>query len=339
MRVMWGYVWGIWWWRNTGKSMDPSRIRTQLCTIPTILEGAGDLSDPSMQDLRDRGLASGIPLGIPCDIVIASRRVNARSRRFDVHQWNGFVPAGSICSASGDTFVASPEFCLLQVASQLGRLVSTTLRPWQLTVILTELVCELCGTYSKQNTARGFKDRTLPLTTIGQLLVFCGRMAFEPGCGALRRAVAWAVDGLNSPMETVLLMLLCLPKAYGGLEFPRPLANPSIPVPRELWVKTGRRHIVPDLFWPEANLMVEFNGKEPHEERGILDQERLELAQDMGYAVITFRKEDLYDRKRFTAKAQSVAKHLGHELPRQSAKSRELQTLLSDMLLRHERWV
>ncbi len=339
MDVMWGYVWGIWWWRMTGKNMDPNRLRTGLSAIPSSLANAKDLRNPRIQVLRDRGLARGIPEFVPTDIVVVGSRFGSRNRRIVTHQWNGFVPVGSICKAGGRCYVASPEFCLLQVASGLKRMFSTTLRPWQLTVVLSELVCELCGTYSKQNTTRGFKERGCPLSSVGQIMVFCGRVAFEPGANTLRKALSWSLDGLNSPMETVLFLMLCLPKSYGGLEFPRPISNPTLHIPENLWTKTAKRHIVPDLFWPEVGLFVEFNGEDSHRGREVEDQERQEIAQDMGYVVVTFRKEDLYDYNRFMAKAQSVAKYLDCPLPDSTKRFNQQQILLHNMLLHHARWV
>ena len=339
MNMTWGYVWGIWWWRNTGENMNPAQQRTGLCNIPTPTLSAELFRSSDMTALRDRGLASGIPQSVPTDVVVIGMRPNVHNSRFLAHQWNGFVPIGSICATRDNNYVCSPEFCLLQVGRYLKRLTSTSLEPWQYVVILTELVCEFCGTYSKQNTTRGFKNRRNPLTTLGQIMMFCGRMAFEPGANTLRKAASWIVEGLNSPMETILYLLFCLPKSYGGLEFPRPFSNYPIPVPAELRTKARKGYIVPDLFWPEANLIVEFNGKDTHEGQEVEDQERQEVAQEMGYAEVTFRKADLYDSKRFMSKAQSVAKYLGHALPPSSERFDELQNTLRTMLLRHERWI
>lgn len=339
MGVMWGYVWGIWWWRITGESMDSDRLRIDLGSIPPSFSTLDELRKAKVQELRDRGIAQGIPSHVPTDVVFSGKRLNVRNRRIVVHMWNGFVPAKSICSTGKGDYVASPEFCLLQVASRLKKSITETLRPWQFTVILTELVCEFCGTYSKQNTTRGFKKRKKVLTSVGQLIVFCGRMSFEHGAQSLRKAVSWALDNLNSPMETALYLLLCLPVSYGGLALPRPISNKSVAVPKVLWAKTRLRHVVPDLCWPEVKLMVEYNGKDSHDGREVKDQERQEIVQDMGYTMITFRKEDLYNRDRFMAKASSVARYLRRSLPEKTTSFDELQILLHNMLLRHERWI
>ena len=234
MKLTWGYMWGIWWWRITGEQLDADRLRTDLANIPGVIASSRELGTVDVQATRNRGLASGIPQSVPMDVVTTGKDPNIRNRSLTVHLWNGFVPVGSICMARVGYYVSSPEFCSLQVASILKRLITVTLRPWQYIVILAELVCELCGTYSKQNTVRGFKDRVRPLTSVAKLAVFCNRMAFELGVNTLRRALCWVIDGLNSPKETALFLMLCLPRRCGGLEFPKPVSNVSIPIPMEL---------------------------------------------------------------------------------------------------------
>ncbi len=339
MGMVWGYVWGIWWWRCSGPNMEPDHRRTELCSLPRANIGVDLPASKFVLKTRKKGLEAGVPRSIPMDLVMCGSRPRLRNHSITVHVWNGFVAVGSICKAGEKNYVCSPEFCLIQIARYLKRMLSEDLKEWQYIVILAELCCELCGTYSKQNTSKGYKNRTFSLTSVGAITTYCGRMAFERGARLLREALAWTLDSLNSPMETVLYLLLCLPQSYGGLGFVRPFANYSINVPEWLWGKTKLRHIIPDLFWPEFSLIVEYNGEEPHTGREREDQERMEIAQDMGHKVITFRKEDLYDRRRFMAKAQSVATNLGLNMPEESKKFISLQNTLMDMLLRRERWI
>lgn len=319
--------------------MDPSRLRTEICEIPAYDASAKGLARIGAAELREKAISHGVPRLILMDLVVSGVRPRVIDRRFIVHQWNGFVPYGSICMAGDGCFVCSPEFCLLQVGRVLRSVAGPSMKCWQCNVILIELCCEFCGTYSKQNTPEGFKTRTKQLTNVSSLMLFCSRMAHEQNVGILRDALTWTLDGLNSPMETVLYLFLCLPSSYGGLALPRPLSNYRLEVPHNLWGRTRLRHIIPDLFWPEARLIVEYNGKESHHGREVEDQERQELAHDMGHTVITFRKEDILNKERFMAKAQSVARHLGRALPPQSEKFKELQGLLHNMLLRSERWI
>ncbi|MDO4796944.1 MAG: DUF559 domain-containing protein [Coriobacteriales bacterium] len=248
------------------------------------------------------------------------------------------MPLGALCVAGSD-FVCSPEFCLVLVACCIRGICQERLADWQYTVVLAELACELCGTYSKQDTKRGFKNRDVPLVNTFQLFAFVTSVNHNRGATRAYEAIRWAVDGLNSPMETALYLMLCLPRMWGGLALPRPRSNWVLDVPSGLWQKTRHRHIMPDLYWPEFALIVEFFGEDAHEGREVPDAERQELAQDMGYKVITFRNDDLQDLRRFNAKAGVVARYLGHELPEVSGSFAGLQGMLQRMLVAHKRWV
>lgn len=236
-------------------------------------------------------------------------------------------------------FISSPEFCYLQICGGVRTIIHEDVRPWQLEVVLIELGCELCGTYSKRSTKRGYVTRKHPLSSTSKLLVFMGRMLFEYGTCKMKEAIVWVLDNMHSPMETTLYLMLCLPSTMGGMQLPRPYGNYELSVPSYLWQKTAKRHIYPDLFWPEVGLMVEYDSDEIHAGKEKDDQERRELVQEMGYKVVTFRLEDLEDLKKFEAKASSVARYLGRALPPDSETFRTLQKTLRDMLVYHPRWI
>jgi hypothetical protein len=61
-------------------------------------------------------------------------------------------------------------------------------------------------------------------------------------------------------METATYLLLCLPRKLGGYGLPKPLLNPALLISGPDGVK--RRY--PDLFWPGANIDVEYNSDEDH---------------------------------------------------------------------------
>ena len=114
MEMTWGYAWGLWWWRQTGKNMNPDRLRTDLAAIPAANVTGEELKKANVRSLRDRGLANGIPQCIPTDIVTTGVRPHVQNSRIVVHQWNGFIPLGSICESGANYFICSPELCLLQ---------------------------------------------------------------------------------------------------------------------------------------------------------------------------------------------------------------------------------
>ena len=92
--------------------------------------------------------------------------------------------------------------------------------------------------------------RRLPVT-LTALREFCAK-ATGPGAAHARAAAAFVRENVDSPMETRLRMLIVL----AGL--PEPVVNLTVDLP------TGRRRY--DLCWPEARLVVEYDGRH-HVER------------------------------------------------------------------------
>lgn len=339
MTVVLGYVWGIWWWRCADSRIDVDPLRVPFSKLPTSQVKIAELRKAGLDKFRESCEMRGIPRTLPVDIVVCGDSPCPRTREVQVHRWNGFLPQWFLCGVGEDYFVCAPEFCFIMVAGNIRSIMREHVRKWQYVVALVELGCELCGMYSLQNTRRGFKDRTRPLTSSKNLYAFAGRVTHERGTSMVFAALPWVVDGMRSPMETVLYLMLCAPRKWGSLALPRPLCNVLLDVPEHLWDKTTLRHIRPDFLWPELCLIVEYNGEDSHEGRGPYDQEKQELAQDMGYKVITFRKQDLYDLGRFNAKARSVARYLGRRLPAASPDFTALQQTLQQMLLKHQRCV
>lgn len=338
MDVVFSHVWGVWWWRCSHTNTTADNLRTNRCFIGKAPARASELNESKVHETRIRYTSRGFPRDLPIDLISGTPVARSRLRLIKVRQWTGPVPLGAICTA-GNAFVCSPEFCFVLVAGDVKHICQERLSHWQYIVILVELGCELCGTYSKQESVRGFKDRRAPLIGSWQLFSFAGLMANERGGSLAHEAIRWVIDGLNSPMETVLYMMLCLPRAWGGLGLYRPRSNWILDVPTELW-RGGRQHrIIPDLYWPEYALIAEYFGEDAHEGREVPDVERQEIAQDMGYKVVTFWKEDLLDLKKFNAKARVISHYMGRELPEATESFAALQSRLQQMLLRHQRWI
>lgn len=338
MRNVYGYLWGIWWWRVT-KNADSFRESTNLENSLPEARNLQAIRERGAQTAWNWGAEKCIPNFVPVDVVLRGRVPHVRATDVVLHQWQGFVPYEGVITLSETSAVCSPEFCYLQVASSVRTIVREQLESWQYAVILIELGCELCGLYAKQNNKRGYKKRLHSLTTTSKIWKFLVRMGHEYGAPVLCKAMTWVIDGLRSPMETCLYLLLCLPTHMGGAGLPAPLANPLLKVPKELWGKTKLRHIIPDLFWPEYGLMVEYDSDEQHENRVAEDQERRELAQEMGYAVVTVRLRDMEDISKLRTKMESIARRLNRSLPASTTGFLTRQKKLRDMLVFHERWI
>ena len=261
MTVVLGYVWGIWWWRCADSRIDVDPLRVPFSKLPTSQMKIAELRKAGLDKFRESCEMRGIPRTLPVDIVVCGDSPCPRTREVQVHRWNGFLPQWFLCGVGEDYFVCAPEFCFIMVAGNIRSIMRERVRKWQYVVALVELGCELCGMYSLQNTRRGFKDRTRPLTSSKNLYAFAGRVTHERGTSMVFAALPWVVDGMRSPMETVLYLMLCAPRKWGSLALPRPLCNVLLDVPEHLWDKTTLRHIRPDFLWPEFCLIVEYTGR------------------------------------------------------------------------------
>lgn len=338
MELVFSHVWAIWWWRLTQINATADSLRANRCVLGTAPTNAKDLKDADAYNARLAHVKRGIPRDLPLELVCSASKPHARLPHIQIRRWNGYVPMGAICSA-GNHLVCSPEFCFVLIACDIRRICGEDLKRWQHVAVLAELGCELCGTYSKLNTKRGFKNRDVQLVGTWQMRDFAAAISHERGASLAYEALRWVIDGLNSPMETATYLMLCLPREWGGRALPRPCSNWLLPVPEELWTKTTLRHIKPDLYWPERNVAVEFFGEDFHSGREKEDMQRQELEQDMGLKVVGFWKEDVMDLKRFEAKAASVIRYLGWQLPTTGTGFRKLQAKLHETLLEHQRWI
>ncbi len=338
MDIVFSHVWAIWWWRYTHTQATADSLRTNRCSLGKTPSSVEEIEQMSGFEIRQEQVDRGFPRELPMTLLFEGRAFRSHRTNIQIRRWNGRVPAGSLCKA-GNFLTASPEFCFLLVASDIRRICQEGLRDWQYIIVLVELGCELCGTYSKQISKRGFINRKNQLVGTWQMRDFVCHMAHERGAKLAYKSLFWVIDGLNSPMETAVYLMMCLPRTWGGLALPRPWSNSNLSVPEELWNKTWKRHVMPDLYWPEQGLVVEFFGEDFHAGNEREDLERQEIEQDMGLKIVTFWKEDVLDLKRFNAKAASVARYLGRELPEMSANFSALQATLQMMLVKHQRWI
>lgn len=157
-------------------------------------------------------------------------------------------------------------------------------------------------------------------------------------------ALRWIADGSRSPKETDLYLILCLPQALGGFAFPRPILNHVIDmrnVHDGFFARWGTCTV--DLYWPYARLVVEYDSKANHADKGaekvMADVKRADALRALGYEVVTIRTADLYDDSKLRERAKEIAAALHLELPGAEGEFIEMHDKLVNMLLRHDRWV
>jgi len=132
------------------------------------------------------------------------------------------------------------------------------------------------------------------------------------GCRGRRNAkeaMRWVIDNSASRMETVVYLLLCLPKRLGGYGLPKPVLNPKLIISNP----DGTKERYPDLFWTGANIDVEYNSDAEHagEWARYRDSRREVELVVANVKVLPLTRHQLMDVDGFDAFAQGLRRMLG----------------------------
>lgn len=271
-------------------------MRCKRVRLPErVPNGAGNILE---------ALEEGPALSRPLDVLVSSAKGRRRGESIASHVWSAQLPANSLCRLSQDVLVASPELCFALIADTLG------------VHELVKFANELCGTYSiNSDDERGFTPR-VPLTCRKRLLAFTERLHGKAGVRNAQRALAWTGDRSASPMETALLMLLCLPPRLGGYGFKLPELNGRVDIDGRSARLCGRPYLKCDLLWRSLKLAIEYDSDAFHvgADRIASDAARRNALEANGITVITATRAQVTNAARFDALARQVAALLGKRL-------------------------
>lgn len=240
-----------------------ARSKTGSAALAAQRQGACNPSWRSCASLPDgcRATASELqrlidqvdaPLSIPLHTLVSRPELRTRWRGAACHAISKPLPRGSFVKAGKGIYVSSPELCLVQMAPRLPP------------AALAKLGCELCGTYGIPTVGHTDYGLAHPYLTREALERFLERAGSLPGAAQARRALAHIAFGAASPMETALVLLLCLPLRMGGYHLPKPQMNLRVdPRRRSRFVSDGTCYYC-DLIWPEAAVALEYDSFEFH---------------------------------------------------------------------------
>ena len=216
-----------------------------------------------------------------------------------VHGCPWGLPAEELLKVAPGIAVVSPELCLVQLARKAAA------------PCLVALAMEFCGTYAHdprdKTTAYGMQ----PLTDLARIDDSLGRLGGWSGVNRLRKAWPWVGECSASPGETILYELLCLPTRWGGAGLRAPELNHRLPL------KDGRKlyeaqSMVPDLYWAESALAVEYDGEEYHSgfNKNVKKAARDNAASDLGLTDFTVTKVQLGDISYIDSLCNAISKKL-----------------------------
>lgn len=185
-------------------------------------------------------------------VLVPSRLAIGRSKHHVCHVMMGDVPCGAFYQAENRVYSATPELLFVQQASELPLV----------NLILFGL--EICGTYTLLAAGESGFYHCPAATTKAQLASFVARAKGMRGAATALRALKWIVNGSNSPMESALMLLFCLPVCKGGYGFPLPDMNPKVSLGQHASRMLQQDTIRCDLHWLSKRVAVEYNSTQEH---------------------------------------------------------------------------
>ena len=260
---------------------------------------------PAASDALSRLAVLPFALRLPVEVLVTSPAARRNSDLLCTRLCTLPLPSGLIMQVSKGVYVVSPELCFIQLATELSL------------HELIQLGFELGGTCAPlTGGADGLRSRREPLMRIDRLEALLRAAPGVHGHVRAERAARFVLEGARSPMETVSAMFLGLPRRLGGKGLPEIVLNARIELDDQARRLAHKSYLECDLFWPQARLAVEYEGRRYHEgERSMAsDKARANALRHMGITVISLFDEHIRDEAAFDAIAMDIAHELGFRL-------------------------
>ena len=223
-------------------------------------------------------------LTTPVHILVPDASMRHNGSKLQCHVGSGIFPRNSFIILDDAVVIASPEMCFLQAASILS------------IQELVVLACNLCSIYVKDQDEVYGQRRRGQITSVSAISAFLEKVKGFPGTRKAKIAIKYASDRSNSPMESKLAALACLPIHYGGYALRRPKLNHDINLSDEGVSLLGRKTCCGDMVWEEYMIDVEYDSNISHLEinQHAYDKARLNAMTMSGYQVISITANQLH---------------------------------------------
>jgi len=222
---------------------------------------------------------------------------------FDYHVARPDLPPRAFIRCDDGTWIASPEYCFVRMASVLDL------------PNLVKLGIMLCGSFVYDQDGN-LEDRVVSATTAKSLRDFVGKMQGTKNVKKARRALRWVLVGSASPSESDTVILLCFPRMLGGYALIVPELNGHVRLNRKAESMLGYPDCYIDFLWRKQRQALEYSSKQHHHryQDTVRDEIRRAALENMGYTVTFLTTEQLYNAVSFDAVVRSVARNLGKRI-------------------------
>ena len=257
--------------------------------------------------LAPDGIAAPVGEAAPLHLLVPRSSQRARQHGLVTHVVSGTLPPSSLYRVSDSIAVSSPELTCLHLMRGARALP------------LIELLCEWCGLYALGPYGGNCAYKRPPVTDLSLLHEFVSQARAIRGHSSLEQVLSHVGERLASPRETEFFLMLTLPPNLGGFGLPIPAVNQQIPLKATSFAHlSAHDYFEADLIWPEAWLVVEYDGFDDHERTAAqiaADKERRSVLAAMGYTVVVVTKRDIVRMQALERKAGQIATALRTQLP------------------------
>ena len=284
-------------WRNP-RFGEPRRSRAAL---PFGAERAARDAGFDPADLTKLDAAGVGGLSRPFHLLVPAAAARRRCADATFHVCAQRLPEGSFLRLSRDVMVSSPEIACLSEASS------------RRFPFFVELLYELCGFYRLPQGRGGEAIVQPPVTSANDLESFAGKARGLHGASSLKRAVRYVCDNSLSPMETDITETMLLDPRMGGFGVAKPLLNPRFAVSRKNRRVLPQSTYLPDLYWPQADISIEYESDKHHSDSRKLSEDavRRNGIEHLGTRVVTLTWEQAKNYYEFERVALLIASALG----------------------------
>lgn len=272
--------------------------RSSKRLIPTLLDKprtgqVAGLAIPPRLFLEDDMSAHGVTERPYHVLVDGNRGYNPRQ---DIHAIACYqpLPPRSLIKIDSDFWTTGPELTFIQVCGD---------ESWSDLDVIS-LGYELCGTYVLDDSWDGLTCIETPPTSIEKIGRLINSIHRVTGVKRARDLVRHVHNLSNSPMETILAMLISLPTTKGGLGLGPISLNYPVSTP------VGQRRV--DIAFPKQRVGLEYQGKEFHSiEAAGRDARRQNKIVGSGFTILNVWYEDLADEHLFQQLVTDLFRALG----------------------------
>lgn len=288
-------------------------------------------------------------LSLPVDVMVDGSSTRSRHRFLKLHRIPAALNSSSVIPIGNGLSVLSPESALTLCASKLSRpqliqlgcelcgVYSCAPRTARTDLVLDALLAshelerishrswatihDFMNPRSDRPWVPSFPKtgqpatlwRRPPLLSSDELMSFLITNSRLRGSKQLATAMPLIRDGLASPLEAKVLIMMCAHRASGGFGLPLPQINAPIEISQDAASLYSFNRVFADFLWPEHKTILEADGAAFHsDENGFfIESGRSAALRSMGYRIHTINYRQLSDLDQLGAIMGALASDLG----------------------------